>query len=295
MNLFPSLDKWFEVQVGISEEKHKYTRYDLCIKKDLTLQDIEIFINELALVIARLRLGTSEYKKWNEYWNNQIPIPQPWKQRFREAFWYSFVSEINDENKTVNFDEFGLQGYIGELILYLIQIQRYDQRIDASPRKPKAHSKDSGIDCLEICGNKNDYGSLHYIVWESKATTSNDPGSYPSKIYNQHLNDAGKSFRNMVDFFEDVYAEDENLNKFVGEIINDFYATVPTLKKRFGGCVTLSTAQPVSPDAFSAFFSKFQGRVANDNQCRQVRFCSIGEISKITEGVRKRIWNKLLP
>jgi hypothetical protein len=288
MNEFPPLERWFDIK-SQSSDRHKYVRYDLCLKSNLTVEELDSFTDELSLVIARLRLGSQEYSEWRNYWDNAELVPHSKRMQFQDAFSTGFVNKEGGDNKT------GLQGYIGELILYLIQEQQYPQKIDASPRRPKNLPSVGGIDCLEICGDPSNESTLHYIVWECKATTSDDPGGYPSKIYSQHLNDTAKSFREMISFFEDVHTDDPILSKFVSEMIADFYANPPTTKKRFGGCVTLNANTMVSPNAYAKFYRKFEGKLADDNRCRQVRFCSIGDIEFIAEEVRKKIWSKLRP
>ena len=295
MDRFPPLERWFDIRINVPNS-HRHTRYDLCIKSNLTAQDLDELSDELALVIARLRLSTNWYKQWCKYWKNTITIPSEWKKKFRDQFWRSFVSSAATKKMGgIQFDEFALQGYIGELMLYLVQFQLYDQRIDAAPRKPKTYSKNSGIDCLELCGNRSDYMSLHYIAWECKGTTDNTPGNYPSKIYSGHLAETPKSFKEMSDLLSDIYHDDDVLGSFIDEMIDDFYSSPPSPRKRFGGCVTYSARRLAPPGAFSKFASKFRGILAEDERCRQVRFCSIGDLTEVVQQVRDKIWTKLLP
>jgi hypothetical protein len=295
MDQFPSLDRWFDIHVNVPN-LHGYTRYDLSVKNDLVAQEWDEFLDELALVIARLRLRRNWYKQWLEYWKNSIPIPPEWKVKFREQFWRGFVSsKATKEMGSIQFDETALQGYVGELILYLVQSQFYDQRIDAVPRKPKQHSKDSGIDCLELCGDQDDYDSLHYIAWECKGTTDDTPDNFPGKIYRGHLEETCKSFGEMIGLLFDLHSSDDVLKKFIDEMIDDFYSPTPSLRKRFGGCVTYSASCIMHSGAFSRFASRFKGKLAEDAMCRQIRLCAVGDFAKIIKHVRDRIWIKLLP
>lgn len=274
MDMFPSLERWFDLRLNVPNS-YKYTRYDLCIKRDLSNDDLDELSDELALLIARLRLRPNEYEQWLRYWGNSTPIPLKWKRRFRDHFWRSFVSDEATEKAggKIQFDEIALQGYLGELMLYLVQTQCYDHRIRAVPKKPKGYSKNSGIDSLELCGIVDDPESLHYIAWESKGLTSDTLGSYPSKIYN-NLHQTRKSFAEMVDQLEDIYDEDDLMGNFVKEMIEDFYRRPPSRRKCFGGCVSYSGQRFARSDAFSTFRIRFKDDLAEDSRCRQVRLCS---------------------
>lgn len=296
MDKFPPLERWFDIRLNVSN-LHKYTRYDLCIKRDLSNDDFDELSNELALLIARLRLRQNEYEQWLRYWGNSNPIPLKWKTRFRDRFWRGFVSDsaTGQEGERIQFDEIALQGYLGELILYLIQFQYYEDRIGAVPKKPKEYSKDSGIDCLELCGIVDEPKSLHYIVWECKGLTSKTLSSYPSKIYNQHLHKTPKSFAEMVDQLADIYEQDDLMGSFVDGMIDDFYSRPPSRKKCFGGSVSYSGQRFARSDAFSVFWVRFENDLAEDAKCRQVRLCAVGDFSRIACQVQDRIWTKLLP
>lgn len=297
MDQFPPLDKWFDVHLDVPNT-HQYTRYDLCIRPDLTKDDIADLANELSLLIARLRLRPNEYQQWLVYWGNTTPVPDDWKRRFRDRFWRSFVSdEATETAGTIQFDNDALQGYIGELMLYLIQTRHYECRLRAVPKKPKEYSKDSGIDCLELCGLVDDPESLHYIVWESKGIDSRALESYPHKIYRQHLHQTPKSFAEMADQLADVYEreEDEIMTDFIDEMIDDFYSRPPSNKKCFGGCVSYSGRRSARSDAFSTFQTQFENELAEDIKCRQVRLCATGGLSTIVRLVQDGIWTKLLP
>jgi hypothetical protein len=201
--------------------------------------DFNEMSDEFALLVARLRLRQNGYEQWLRYWGNSTPIPPKWKRRFRDRFWRSFVSDEATEKASgeIQFDEIALQGYLGELMLYLVQTQYYECRIRAVPKKPKEYSKDSGIDCLELCGIVNAPESLHYIAWESKGLTSDTLGSYPTKIYSQHLHQTPKSFAEMVEQLADIYEheDDDAMASFVDEMIDDFYSRPPSRRKCFGG------------------------------------------------------------
>lgn len=302
MNKFPSLGKWFDVRLDVSNS-YKYTRYDLCIRC-LSDENFDELSDELALLIARLRLRQKEYKHWLRYWKNSIPIPLEWVQRFKDRFWRSFVSTeaTKKADGKIEFDELALQGYLGELMLYLIQFQHYEQRICAVPKKPKDYSKDSGIDCLELCGFTDKPDSLHYIIWECKGLTSATLKDYPNKIYNQHLHETPKTFAEMVDLLADIYdvgdkdkCIDNTLGDFVDEMIDDFYSRPPSRRKCYGGCVSYSGKKFARSDAFSTFGTRFRNDLAEHNKCRQVRICSAGDFTIIIHQVRCKIWNKLLP
>jgi hypothetical protein len=269
----------------------------LCIKGDLSDNELDELSNALALLIGRLRLRPTEYEQWLQYWRNSKPIPLEWKKRFRDRFWRSFVSdEATDEvGGEVQFDEIALQGYLGEVILYLIQTKYYAHRIGVVPKKPKGYSKDSGIDCLELCGIVAEPSSFHYIVWESKGLSLGTLGSYPNKIYNQHLYQTPKSFAEMVDQLADIYGSDDVIADFVDEMIDDFYSRPPSRRKCFGGCVSYSGRGYARSDAFSTFWMRFKDDLAEDPRCCQVRLCAVGDFRGIACQVRDKIWTKLLP
>jgi hypothetical protein len=292
---FPPLDRWFDVRCGVYNNG-AYTRHDLYLRGGLTSTEFEDLINELALVVVRLRFTPAHYRAWLAYWQNGDPIPGDLVQKFSGYLWRGFVSSAaTRESGVIQFDDTAIQGYLGELLLYLIQVQLNDRRIGAAPHKPKPYSKDSGLDCLELCGSRDDYPSLHYIVWECKATTDDNPGSYPRKIYDGHLDETPKAFMEMVDRLADTYRDDEVLARFVDEMIDDFYTSPPSYRKRYGGCITLSASQPPGPNAFSEFKRKFSGILADDCECRQVRFCCVGSVSQLVEGLKSKLWSKLLP
>jgi len=294
MDQFPPLCRWFSICVN-APNPYGYVRYDLCIKPDLTTREWDELLDELALVIARLRLPPSWYKQWLKYWNNSAPIPPEWREKFRDQFWRSFVSSAATREKgAIQFDHDALCGYIGELILYIVQLQLYEQRIDCVPRRPKTHSKDSGIDCLELGGDRDDYETLHYIAWECKGTTQDTPDNFPGKIYRGHSEETAKSFKEMIDQLSDLHRDDEVLTQFIDEMIDDFYLRTPSPRKRFGGCVTYSSSRVAHSGACSRFHSRFRGKLAENASCRQVRLCAAGDLGKIVKRVRDRIWKKLL-
>lgn len=218
---FPALDNWFSIRVDV-DNPYNYTRYDLCLKPGVDLDDIA---NQIASLIARLRLSKSELEVWEKSWTNCSPIPDDWKCRIQHRFWRGFVSNkaTEDAGGKIKPDEMALQGHIGELILYIIQYQMQNNRIDAVPRRPKDYSKDSGIDCLELCGERENPRSLHYIVWESKGITGDTLGGYTRKIYNQHKFETPKVFAEAVDQLSDLHGADPVLSEFIGEMIDDFY------------------------------------------------------------------------
>jgi len=301
MNHFPPLDRWFEIRTDCPNPHH-YTRYDLRVRPGLTPADIDDLASEIALLIARLRLNPREYDIWLHCWNNLAPVPTELLERFRDRFWRGFISTAATKRagEVPQFDEIALQGHLGELMLYLVQDQLYKERIRAVPRRPKEYSKDSGIDCVELCGSVDVPSSLHYIIWESKGLTANTLGDYPVKIYNQHLHATPKSFAQMVDLLADSYEQGEDtrsrlLSAFVAEMIDDFYARPPSERKCFGGCVTFSSEQFAHPNAFSAFQTRFKSDLAPARHCRQVRLCAIGDMSNIAYQVRCKIWSRLLP
>ena len=89
---------YLTTQKRMLSQRHKYTRYDLCIKRP-SQENLDSLADELALLIARLRLSSQEYLEWLKYWDTGEPIPPSQKQRYRDAFSYSFVSEIDEEHK----------------------------------------------------------------------------------------------------------------------------------------------------------------------------------------------------
>jgi len=303
MDKLPSLERWFEVRAHVSDQ-HKYTRYDLCIRQDLPDTELNELWDEIVLLIARLRLTPREYTEWLKYWGNSTPIPPEWKRRFRDRFYRGFVSDMatKEAGGEIQFDDTALQGYIGELMLYVVQFQCHEDRIRSVPKKPKQYPKDSGIDCLELCGSMEDGDSLHYIAWECKGSVSDTIGTYPGKIYNQHLHETPKTFAEMVDLLADIYENhgenedsgDEPIRIFIGEMIDDFYMPTPSQRKCFGACVSYSGKRFARSDAFSTFQFRFKGNLSEDPRCRQVSLCAVGDFSSIVSQVRKKIWNKLL-
>ncbi len=295
MDKFPQLNRWFEI-VKNKPTNHGYVRHDLRLKPGLSKEDYDLLIEELCLLIARLRLTPKEYQEWICYLKSGVLSSEKYKVRFRDNFWRSFVSsEATSNEQAPQFDITALQGYLGEVFLYLIELQLCSDQIGTSPSKPKRYSKDSGIDCLAIGGNRQNHDSLYYIVWECKATTQKEPESFPSKIYSHHLHETPKSLNEFVDFFSDLYKDDPVLSVFVAEIADDFYANEPTVKKRFGGCVVLSNENFAGDNAFAGFRNKFNTLLAPADLCRQVRLCSVNDLDDIVKRVRDGIWNKLLP
>lgn len=296
MKKFPPLGRWFDVRLNVSNT-HGYTRHDLRLKDGLSDADIESLSDELALLIARFRLTEQEYSDWLKYWKNTKPIPSDLKKRFQYGFWRSFVSSKQSDlpNGNVCPDKTALQGHIGEIIMYLIQSQFSDHQIMTVPQKPKEYSKDSGIDCLELCGMVSKPRTLHYVVWESKAITSPLLGKYPGKIYDQHLYMTPKSFKEMVDQLVDKCEDDPDLSRFVSKMVKDFFSARPTRKKCFGGCVSYSGQKFAPASAFSGFSIRFKSDLASDPRCKQVRLCAVGKLSGITDEVWNKVWNKLRP
>ncbi|MFC2053157.1 hypothetical protein ACFLV7_02500 [Chloroflexota bacterium] len=293
MNNFPPLDTWFTIRVNV-ETPYPYTRYDLCLIPE---GDLEDFAWHLSLLIARLRLNTNEYVVWEKYWHEGVPIPDEWIPRFQNRFWRGFISNKATEEAggKITADETALQGHIGELLLYIIQHQLHQQRIDAVPRKPKDYSKDSGIDCLEICGDVDTPTSLHYIVWESKGITGNTIGNYSRKIYNQHQFETPKAFGEAVDQLADLHEDDPVLVVFISDMIDDFYLKPPSNKKCFGGSVSYSSSTFPGPRVFRQFHDEFRDELAEYPQCRQIRLCALGNMKSICDTIWSLIWNKLLP
>lgn len=293
MNNFPPLGTWFSIRKNV-ENQHGYTRYDLCLLPGV---DIDGLAQYLACLIARLRLSPNELTEWNKYWKTTLPIPDDWITRFKSRFWRGFVSSTATQEAGGNIqpDETALQGYIGELLLYLIAHQLHENHLDAVPRKPKNYSKDSGIDCLEICGNRDMPLSLYYIAWESKGLTGNTIGNYPRKIYNQFLFETPKTFGEAVDQLADLHQDDPILAEFIAQMIDDFFIKPPTPKKCFGGCVSYSGSEFPGLHIFGQFADEFRGELFDDPRCRQIRLCALGDMKKICDAVWSSIWIKLLP
>ncbi len=295
MDKFPRLDRWFEIRLDVPNP-HGYMRHDLCIRGNLTAEDWEALCCELALLVARLRLNSTEFQTWVQCCSNSKPIPENWKRRFRYRFWRSFVSDKATAQAQGNCqpDYDALQGYLGEIILYVIQSQYYPERIAAVPNRPKEYSKKAGIDCLEICGNISDPPTLHYIVWESKGVTSQTLEGSPEKIYREHLNSTPKSFGEVVAQLADLHADEPILSDFIDSMIDDFFQRRPTSKKCFGACVSYSSGAFPPPAAFAHFRDRFNNQLAGNPRCRQVRTCAAGDFKMIVCRVWELIWTRLL-
>jgi hypothetical protein len=300
MDNFPPLEKWFEIRERNSE-RFRYIRFDLCLRNDLGDDDKAALVDEIVLLIARLRLTPSEYQKWLDYRNTGEEIPEDWKLRFKHRFWKSFVSQsaTNRHDGEIKYDDTALQGHLGELILYLVQHQIYgDNLIEVEPPQPKNYSKSDGIDCLEIIGSSDNKASTvepsYYIVWEAKGLESSSMGNYPTKIYNQHMEATPKSFAEIVDALSHRH-EDSMLADFISNMVDSFYLRPPSPEKSFGACVTYSSGRFARSDAFSTFHKHFRNHLAEDMKCRQVRICAVGNLQEIAGMVRDTIWKKLLP
>lgn len=294
MDKFPPLDCWFDITcVTINPD---IVRYDLILKSGISPAEYQALIDELCMVIARLRLG-NDYPQWLTYWKNSTPIPPELKLRYQNTFWKGFVStRATKRGAAPVYDPTALQGHIGELFLYIIQTQLNRLRISSCPEKPKPYSKSEGIDSLEIAGDMGDPASLHYTVWECKATTDVAYlSNYESKIYSQHLYETPKSFADTVDNLDHRLKDHPVLGPFIDGMIDDFYMNPPTLKKRFGGCVLLSPNNALHQNAFSGFRDKFIGILADPPECRQARLCYVGDLEDVVEKVRIGIWTKLHP
>jgi hypothetical protein len=299
MENFPPLESWFKVR-QIASAEHRYERFDFCLQDGLKDGEEESLTDEIALLIARLRLRPREYQVWLGCWMDSRPIPREWKARFRHRFWKSFVSQsaTDDADGEIVFDEGALQGYLGELMLYIVQDQLFgDKILDVEPPKPKFYSKSDGIDCLEIIGCAPHDGSelepSYFIVWEAKGLTTTDMGNQPSKIYSQHLSATPKSFGEIVDALAHRH-ESDAMGTFIDRMIDSFYARPPSPDKSFGACVTYSNRRFARSDAFSGFVHRFRGHLAGEPKCRQVRICSVGNLKRIADEVREKIWRKLL-
>lgn len=293
MDKFPPLDRWFDITCVTTNPD--IIRYDLVLKSGISSAEYQSLIDELCLVIARLRLG-NDYRHWLTYWKNSTPIPPELKQRFRDAFWKGFVSTRATRRGSPVYDPTALQGHLGELFLYLIQTQLNRLKILACPEKPKAYSKSEGIDSLEISGDLNVPDSLYYTVWECKATTDAAYlSTYESKIYSQHMYETPKSFAETVDNLDHRLSGHPVLGPFIEGIVDDFYQKPPTPKKRFGGCVLLSPNSAPHAKAFLGFKKKFSGILADTAECRQARLCYVSNLDDMVEKVRSGIWTKLHP
>jgi hypothetical protein len=294
MEEFPRLSKWLVVYLNRPND-YSYVRHDFCIKGDLSEAEIYDLCTELAKLIARFRLSKKEYREWLKYLDNDEPIPEQWKERFRQAFWRGFVSGVGSQHTgQIEFDDDALRGYLGEALLYIIEHQVMKDRIDTVPRQPKPYPKDSGIDSLELCGTRDDPDSLYYIAWEAKGTVSAILEGLPTKICNQHYYETPRTFRDMVSLLEDLHESDPVLAPFVEDMIDDFYRQPPSERKSFGGCITFSGTRFARSDAFSGFAPRFRGILASPSRCRQVRLCAVGDLNCILRKVREKLWNKLL-
>lgn len=293
MDRFPPLKTWFTIRVNV-ETPFPYTRYDLCFRPESSLDELAC---QLSLLIARLRLNQIENTVWEECWFKGTPIPEEWLLRFRNRFWRGFISTeaTNQAGGRITADKTALQGHIGELFLYIIQHQLHEDRIEAVPRKPKEYSKDSGIDCLEICRENITNGALYYIVWESKGITGGRLRGYPRKIYNQHQFETPKTFGEAVDQLADLHEDDPVLGVFISDMIDDFYLWPPSIKKCFGGSISYSSSTFPGPRVFGQFYDEFRNDLADAPHCRQVRLCAVGNLKSICEIVWSLIWNKLRP
>jgi hypothetical protein len=280
MDQFPALSRWLDIRRN-TPNNHGCVRHDFCLKRNLSETDIDDFCTELAKLIGRFRLSAQEYEEWLEYLDDDAPIPDEWAKRFRHAFWRGFVSDAGSQLAgQIEFDDDALRGYLGEVMLYVIEFQIMEDRVDMVPRRPKDYPKDSGIDGLEVCGTRNDPVSLYYIAWEGKGTDSGTLANLPTKICNQHYYETPKTFRDAVSLLGDFYESDLVLAPFVESMIDDFYSRPPSERKSFGGCITYGGTRFARSDAFSGFAQRFRDHLAPAPRCRQVRLCAIGDFGR---------------
>ena len=120
-------------------------------------------------------------------------------------FFYGMVSQVrydktNDYIASIDRELFN--GYFGEIMFYIVREQYLcDEKIMIEPVVPKAYSKQSGLDYIEIRKTRQN-GDYYFIVGEVK-TSKNTIGDYPNDIIHSLKNRSIHLFNSEVNAFKE--------------------------------------------------------------------------------------------
>lgn len=291
--VFPNLDKWF-----IAE---KYVEHNSCelleinMKSNLSQDEIEDFCIEFAKYICSIRCSSAIlYKKIVSAIEGKYTLTLLEKKKLQNEFWNGFISEsLYSKTKDFkkSFDDFGIKGYLGEALYYLIRNQYVkDLKVAIEPERPKAVAKTSGIDFLEV---RKDKDGFYFIVGEVK-TTENSYSERNTEVIDSFLNRINKNFSEIyLSLIERDDRKDADYTAFLEEMTDIFYSFAGSNKKRLAGVFNYNYfGKKIPKNAFSTWKDqKFE--INNTPICRKIKLIGIYNIKSVIDQVRDILWNVL--
>ena len=217
------------------------------------------------------------------------------KQRLHNDFWNGFITEsLYDKTKDLkkSFDDEGIKGYFGEALYYLIRNQyAKDLKIAIEPGKPKAVSKTSGIDFLEV--RKDENGDFYFIIGEVK-TTENSYSSRNEEVIRAFLNRINKNFSDIYFCLKERDdGTDDSYTEFLEEMIDCFYSFEGNNKKRLSGVFNYNySGRKIPANAFSTWKDK-EFDINDSFLCRKIKLIGIYNIENVINKMRDILWNVL--
>lgn len=304
MNYFPRLDRWFNIS-GYYDH-HKCKTMSLLLKSELTDFEMESFAREFAKLICRIRcngsfpFGNPEVDLCTKFQNAidgiEVLSDEEKKCLADIKFFYGMVSQVrydktNDYIASIDRELFN--GYFGEIMFYIVREQYLcDEKIMIEPVVPKAYSKQSGLDYIEIRKTRQN-GDYYFIVGEVK-TSKNTIGDYPNDIIHSLKNRSIHLFNSEVNAFKEraKASDDENLKYFVDRIPMYFFNNSP--EKKFAGVINYGSNNKHRDSVFQNFYTECAGHVNELLDCRRIKLIGIKDIENIKERVLDCIWTTLL-
>ena len=292
--IFPDLNNWFMSKNYV--EHNGCEMLEINMKAGLTTNEIDEFCLEFAKYICSIRCSSELlYLKMVDAIENGTVLSSDEQKRLQNDFYNGFIKDA--EFKTtgsfaLSYDDDGIQGYLGEALYYLIRNQySKDFKVAIEPSKPKAVSKTSGIDFLEV--RKDNLSKFYFIIGEVK-TTTNSYSTRNAEVINSFIN---RINRNFSEIYLDLKEKDDGLDpdytRFLEEMTDIFYSFRGRNEKRLAGVFNYDyDGRKVSRAAFSTW--KNQPFDINDSpMCRKIKLIGIYNIGNIIEKVRDLLWSVL--
>lgn len=292
--VFPDLDNWFTSNAYV--EHNSCEMLEINMKAGLTKSEITEFCKVFAKYICSIRCSSKKlYDHMVDAIENGTELSPDDKQRLHNDFWNGFITEslyktTRDYKKS--FDDEGIKGYLGEALYYLIRNQyAKDLKITIEPGKPKAVSKTSGIDFLEV--RKDDKGEYYFIIGEVK-TSENSYSSRNDEVIKAFLNRINKNFSDIYFCLKERDDEtDITYTQFLEDMTDYFYSFSGNNKKRLSGVFNYNyLGKKIPASAFSTWKDK-EFEINDSPMCRKIKLIGIYNIEAVINEVRDILWNVL--
>ncbi len=291
--VFPDLNKWFEAKKYV--EHNRCEMLEINMKSGLSCDDLNEFHVSLAKYICSIRCSSKLlYDHMLRAIDGGTPLNIDEKKKLHNDFWNGFISESlysKTKDYKKSFDEEGIKGYLGEALYYLIR-EKYakDLKFAIEPVRPKAVSKTSGIDFLEV---RKDSDGFYFIIGEVK-TTINSYSDRNEEVINAFLNRINKNFS---EIYIALQEKDDGTNadytRFLEEMTDIFYSFSGSNKKRLSGVFNYNYhGRNIPRNAFSTWKDK-PFDINDSPLCRKIKLIGIYNIEETISNVRDILWKIL--